>query len=464
MSDQAVTWIVGFSGGLDSTVLLHRFARSLAANHDAEKSPEGLVAVHVNHQLQPYANEWGRHCAAEAKKFGVPFIEYKLIGEPAPGDSIEAWARAGRMEALATIANRYANPTILLAHHQQDQAETFLFRALRGAGAHGLASIAPVGQWHGVPVHRPLMNESRTSLAAYAQAENLKWIEDPSNKDERFTRNAIRTQVIPSLRRVKLDAVERINNTVRSLADDAQLLAEIGLQDWISANGKASILSALSEVRSANALRAWVRLKGAQSPSRMQMEEMQGQLLSRRRKYSHSGQVTFNGWLWTRYRDQLEAAPLPTEEGVDWFSPPGEARIQWQDQQGVLAKGFAAHCRILETELVKPSTVAQRRFGHLSLRVPASLLPGLKVAPLGGACNFRLAENRPTRSLKLHCQALGIASIARPWLPVICYEDTPLLAAGVGVNMEAQAAFAKDADTQIELSWEDTKDCRRAFL
>jgi tRNA(Ile)-lysidine synthase len=486
-SSDATTWVVGFSGGLDSTVLLHRFAASIKSQVGAERRPEQVIGVYVNHQLQSFADGWAKHCQETCRAFGVPFVEVKLLGKPAPGESLEAWARNGRMKALSDEAKKYPNATILLAHHAQDQVETFIYRALRGAGASGLASMQANANWHGVPVQRPLLNETRVGLANYAQSQMLKWIEDPSNKDERLARNAIRAQVIPSLRKVMPDATARIMNSVQSLSDDAQVLAEVGTADFQSCQMSATAMARLTQARQANALRAWVRDVGLPPASRAVIQEMQGQLLLNGRKYTHSGQVTYAGWLWTRYRDRLEAAPLPFDESVDWFSPPQPSRLHWNDlsspdRHATLAPGFAALCfaRDLQgmasnsAEFVTEAKPAagQRRSGVLSLRVPRAWINDLHVLPLGGATNFKLAEQRPTRSLKAHCQALGIASVARPWLPVVMHGDTALMAAGIGVNWEAHhQAQAIGPHTQrssdqilLELNWNDTKDCRRAFL
>jgi tRNA(Ile)-lysidine synthase len=274
MAGSTMTWIIGYSGGLDSTVLLHRFALSLAG-----PQPSSLVAVYVNHQLQSSADGWGKHCKEFCAKLGIPFVEVKLTGKPKAAESIEGWARAGRMKALSDEAKKHANPIILLAHHAQDQVETFVYRALRGAGASGLASMQTNATWHGIPVQRPLINETKTSLGAYAQAQGLKWIDDPSNKDERLARNAIRAQVIPALRKVMPDATARIMNSVHSLSDDAQLLAEVGASDLAASHMSASGLGHLSDVRSANALRAWVRQVGLPNPSRAVLGEMQSQLI-----------------------------------------------------------------------------------------------------------------------------------------------------------------------------------------
>jgi tRNA(Ile)-lysidine synthetase-like protein len=478
LNDVSATWVVGFSGGLDSTVLLHRFAVSLS-NQRTLAAQTKLVAVYVNHQLQAFADGWGKHCAEVCRRLNVTFTEVKLIGKPGPGESLEAWARNGRMKAISDEAKKYPNPTILLAHHEQDQVETFIYRALRGAGSNGLASMQENASWFGVPVQRPLIHEARTSLSQYAQAQGLKWIDDPSNKDERMARNAIRAQVIPALRKVMPDATTRIANSVQSLADDALVLAEVGGEDLKACGMSSSMLSQLSDARASNALRAWVRQIGLPLPSRAVIGEMQAQLLLKGRKYSHSGQVTYSGWLWTRYRDRLEASPLPNDSAVDWFMPPQAGPVKWSGQyegrrQVPLAAGFAASCIASELDssneewfLPSQAPYTSKRSGALRLAVPSDWLNELHVAPLGGATSFKMAEFRPTRSLKAHCQSLGIASLVRPWLPVLMYRDTALIAAGIGVNYEVQSRFqagSPHSSAVLELNWRDTHDCRRAFL
>ena len=482
------TWIVGFSGGLDSTVLLHRFALSARATGAANGSTDGvsdrsvrIIAVHVNHQLQIFANEWSRHCASMAKAFGVEFVECKLTGKPSAGESVEAWARAGRISALVEQARLYPNATILLAHHLQDQAETLIYRLLRGSGASGLASMQVVTEWHGVSVQRPLLGESRESLVAYAQAQNLKWIDDPSNKDERLARNAIRAQVIPALKKVLPDAMSRIAHSAQSLGDDAQVLAEVGFSDFSECGMSAAKLGKLSDARASNALRAWVRSNGLLPPSRAVLREMLNQLIApvvTPHEYRHSGQVIHAGWIWARYRDKLLAAPLPAKGEVDWLQPPQASELQFcqqsdSSQRAALAVGFAAFCdwqvNSNDPPALKLLSLGERRSGCLALDVPSQWLFGLRVEPLGGATTFRLAHDRPRRSLKAHCQSLGIPAVARPWLPVLMHQNTALIAAGIGVNWEVVATLnatpkTSDPFNRVSLQWSDTHDSRRAFL
>jgi hypothetical protein len=159
--------------------------------------------------------------------------------------------------------------------------------------------------------------------------------------------------------------------------------------------------------------------------------------------------------------------------------PPQAGPVKWSGQyegrrQVPLAAGFAASCIAGEVDssneelFSQPSVLpASKRSGTLKLVVPKDWLNELYVAPLGGATPFKMTEFRPTRSLKAHCQTLGIASLVRPWLPVLMYRDTALIAAGVGVNYEVQSRQQNvngDSNALLELTWRDTHDCRRAFL
>jgi len=218
---------VAFSGGLDSTVLLH----ALAQLADQEKRPP-LSAIHIAHGLQKEAEDWPRHCQRFCQTLGIPLqiISVKVDTRVA---SLERAAREARHSAFATQLNR--GELLLLAQHQDDQAETLLLRLLRGAGVRGLAAMPksrPLGQGH---LLRPLLNCSRQMLENYAKAEGLSWIEDPSNQDTRFARNHLRQNVLPTLRQHWPAASRTIARASEHLCEAQQLLEELAESDLASA-------------------------------------------------------------------------------------------------------------------------------------------------------------------------------------------------------------------------------------
>ncbi|WP_339522385.1 tRNA lysidine(34) synthetase TilS [Pseudomonas sp. EA_35y_Pfl2_R111] len=255
-------WCVALSGGLDSTVLLHLLA-SLAQR---EVLPP-LSAIHIHHGLQAAADAWPAHCRELCAALSVPLqIEYVRV---APGASLEQAARDARYAAFA--AHLGADELLLTAQHRVDQAETLLFRLLRGAGVQGLSAM-PVSRALGAgQLVRPLLSCSRDELLAYAREHRLTWIEDPSNADERFSRNYLRRQVMPALLSRWPQAVTNVVRSAAHLSEAAQLLDELAQQDmavadvpgefpWLSLpNLVLPALRGLSEPRQRNALRFWLR-------------------------------------------------------------------------------------------------------------------------------------------------------------------------------------------------------------
>jgi tRNA(Ile)-lysidine synthase len=255
-------WCVALSGGLDSTVLLHLLA-SLAQR---EALPP-LSAIHIHHGLQAAADAWPAHCRELCAALSVPLqVEHVQV---APGASLEQAARQARYAAFA--ARVCADEVLLTAQHRDDQAETLLFRLLRGAGVQGLSAMPasrPLGTGQLV---RPLLNCSRDELLAYAREHGLAWVEDPSNADERFSRNYLRRQVMPAVLRRWPQASANIARSAAHLSEAGQLLDELAQQDVAAAEvpgefawlGLPSLalpaLRGLSEPRQRNALRYWLR-------------------------------------------------------------------------------------------------------------------------------------------------------------------------------------------------------------
>lgn len=186
----ASAWHIAFSGGLDSTVLLHLLA-NLAKT---EKLPT-LGAVHVHHGLQAAADAWPAHCQSVCDALGVPLRVMRV--QVRAGASLERAARDARYQAFSEVVG--VGEVLLIGQHRDDQAETLLFRLLRGAGVQGLATMPMQRALAGGHLLRPLLRSSRAQLQAYAEEHQLTWIEDPSNADPRFSRNYLRHRVFPRL-------------------------------------------------------------------------------------------------------------------------------------------------------------------------------------------------------------------------------------------------------------------------
>ncbi|GAA5006564.1 tRNA lysidine(34) synthetase TilS [Pseudoluteimonas lycopersici] len=202
--------LIGLSGGLDSTVLLHLLAHS-------PLRPNGLRAIHVHHGLHPDADAWAAHCESLCAALDVPLTIVRIEVDRASGLGLEGAARESRHAAFKSELRD--GEILALAHHRDDQAETFLLRALRGSGTKGLSSMQ---SWrrHGYGwLWRPLLAQPREALREYAIAHDLIWIEDPSNASNDPDRNFLRNRVMPVLQ-------ERWPQASTSFARSAALIAE----------------------------------------------------------------------------------------------------------------------------------------------------------------------------------------------------------------------------------------------
>lgn len=258
----APAWRLAFSGGLDSTVLLHL----LATLREREALPP-LSAVHVAHGLQAAAESWPAHCQAVCAQLGLE-LQVVAVSVDRKVASLEQSARTARYVALAGLLQ--PDEVLLTAQHRDDQAETLLFRLLRGAGARGLGGMPaqrPLGAGRLV---RPLLEVSRGELEAYARDHDLRWVEDPSNADIGFARNFLRRQVMPLLASHWPRAADSLARAAQHLREADGLLGELAEQDlaaagepspwpWLSVPSlPLEPLVRLSEARQRNALRHWL--------------------------------------------------------------------------------------------------------------------------------------------------------------------------------------------------------------
>jgi len=247
-----VLW-VAYSGGCDSHVLLH----SLVALRSEIKSE--IKAIHINHGLSSFAPEWEEHCRDTCEQLAVPYVAISVNAKKKNSSPEEA-ARHARYSEWKKLLNK--NEVILLAHHQDDQAETVLIQLLRGAGVKGLAAM-PLQQYFSKGLLcRPLLSFLREEIHSYAVEHKLNWIDDPSNFDTDFDRNFLRHDVVPLLETRWPSLKKVLSRTASHQADADQLLTELAFQDWhhVRENNQINIsaLVKLSEKRQRNILRYWL--------------------------------------------------------------------------------------------------------------------------------------------------------------------------------------------------------------
>lgn len=307
-------WL-GYSGGLDSSVLLHLLA--------GVGFP--LRAVHVHHGLSPNADTWLEHCAASASALGVPFTALRVSVAVEEG-GLEQAARRARYAAFESLMQ--AGDQLLLAQHGDDQVETFFLRLLRGAGALGLGAMAESRPLGAGSLLRPLLGASRAQLEDYARARGINWIEDESNADQRLERNYLRTRVLPLLRE-RWPLRERVARASANLREAALLLRELGEGDLAVCGRRGERfgeslgldgVSALPPHRQRNLLRSWIEACGGEMPQAAQLEQALSQLFTAAEDGCPA--VALGGLVLRRFRGRLYLTPplsaVPAEGEWAW--------------------------------------------------------------------------------------------------------------------------------------------------
>lgn len=306
LSQQSVkTVILAYSGGLDSTVLLH--ALSQQQNYPVK-------AVHVNHHLQTAAMSFEKQCQANCAEYGVP-LEVVWLELDTQGQSIEAVARRARYAALKPYIQSHC--ALLTGQHQQDQAETFLLQALRGSGVRGLVAM-PLSKSFGDGVLlRPLLDVPQAALKAYAKTHQLTWSEDPSNAQTTLDRNFLRHNVLPVLRARWPSANETLSRVTNNLTETLQLQEDLAVLDFQSLVVEDDFVKHVSNIKSAmnlealltlpvyrqkNVLRYWIQDNHVILPSKVKLETLCLQLTA---KEDSNPEVHWLGASVRRYRETL---------------------------------------------------------------------------------------------------------------------------------------------------------------
>lgn len=381
-------WCVAFSGGMDSTVLLHalvelRSQGLLQAGSDHADADDGamrrrqLAAHHVHHGLSPNADEWAAHCARVCAEWEVAFTASRVDVDRKSASGLEAAARAARYAAL----DAQACDRILLAHHARDQAETVLLQLLRGGGPHGLAAM---------PAHadvdsrylRPLLTVSHQEIRDYAARNQLEWIDDESNDDARFARNRLRHRVWAGLTAAFPSAERAMARAAGLQADAAFLLDELARVDLAQCrDGDAlrwSALQALPRRRRANLVRYWVRCHGLTMPPERRLDDWLRQLDCGRDTQRMVLSLGPHQPSLRRYRDLLCIAPEALVwDACSWTGGPpteihlgasGSVRFEPSDDADAVRAPQRGEVWTLRPRQAGDRIALSPRSGHVSLK------------------------------------------------------------------------------------------------
>lgn len=275
----ALPLAVALSGGADSVALLVACA---------EKWPGQVVALHVNHGLQDAAASFEAHCRSVCERLGVPLRIQRVDAGHAAGQSPEDAARHARYTAISALAlekcETAAIKSIAIAQHANDQIETLLLALSRGAGLAGISAMPAHWRRDGLDYYRPLLAVAGADIRRWLIGRGIAFVEDPTNQDQRYTRNRIRARVVPALQDTFPQFLDTFARSASHAAQAQQVLDEIAAQDLqLAARGSDGMpriraLQQLSRARQANALRHWLKDRFHTIPSTAQLSELLDQL------------------------------------------------------------------------------------------------------------------------------------------------------------------------------------------
>lgn len=433
---------VAYSGGLDSSVLLH-----LAAAFAREQGVR-LLALHIHHGISANADAWQAHCRQQSEQTGAQFDTRNIALKDLDKSGVEEAARIGRYHALGDLCRQHGVGLLLTAHHQDDQAETVLLQLLRGSGVAGMSGMDSANVAANLLgndqllLARPLLAVSRATLEEYAAAQALGFVDDESNQDTRFVRNALRHRVMPVLAEFFPGFQDRFTRAAGHAQSAQRLLVTLANQDLATClDGEYLSVPALRKLdtdRVDNLLRHWFALRNLRMPSSAWLLELRTQLLEA--KDDAQLCVTHPDCQIRRYRERVfltpRRAPFDENTAAQPFVWRGEAQLHFPKLAGSLFFE-AAEVGFDATWL---------RSQNLSLRLRS------------GGERVKLAWNRPGKSLKYHYQAMDIPAWERAYLPMVFADEQILYAAGIGMDCHAQsataAAGADGVATKIALRWQ----------
>lgn len=407
---------VAYSGGLDSSALLY------LAHQYATARGVDLCAFHVHHGISANADTWQAHCERECTRLGIRFEARRVTLSDTDRHGIEQAARLSRYAALGEMCRSHGVPLLLTAHHLDDQAETVLLQLLRGCGVAGMsgmesAGVAPdlLADAH-LLLGRPLLDVTRSELERFVSELGLVYVEDESNADHRYARNALRHKVMPMLAEYFPGFQERFARAARHAQSAQRLLDELAAQDLAASLDGEGIdigrLRALSQERADNLLRYWFASRGMRMPATSWLGELCAQLFGAREDAQLC--VSHPDCDVRRHRGRIFLTPKPIDTPLSTaFRWRGEALLDFRGHRGRL------------------------HFEPCDDGFPGAWLSTqeLVLGYRGGGEKLKASRNRPTRSLKHHYQELGIPAWERLQLPLVYTASGRLLyAAGIGMN------------------------------
>jgi tRNA(Ile)-lysidine synthase len=421
-AERVPRFVVAFSGGVDSTVLLAALARVAP--------PAQLRAVHVDHGLHPDSGAWAAHCTAVASALNVPLAIERVSVDRASGLGLEAAARDARYRALAEVVA--AGELLLTAHHADDQLETVLLRLVRGAGVRGMRGIVELAPFGRGCLGRPLLAFTRAELRAQATAWRLDWLEDPANRDLRHDRSFLRTRVVPELLERWPAAAGSAVRLAQAASDAEAILEAVAAEDLARVDNPRriprAVVAAVSVPRQRNLLREAVRRSGLPPPSAARLEELRHALLDAGPRSRPC--VRWPGAEGRVFREHLYLLPPLSPQSPRGGRALLHEHTVWSGPEGTLS---------FETSLD-------------SAGLPASWLDaGLELRFRAGGERFHALGSRRERALKDWLHDAAIVPWMRDRVPLLYRGATLVAVADLCVTAAVGAAEARQPRWRV--SW-----------
>lgn len=406
--------LVGFSGGVDSTVLLHGLVRL----RDEYQLPLELTAIYVHHGLNIKADDWLIHCEQFCQQWRIAFISERVNVETKEG-GIENGAREARYQAYRQ--HLQPHQVLVTAQHQDDQAETFLLALKRGSGPAGLSSMPAKMPFEQSFLLRPLLNITREQVEHYARQQNLQWIEDDSNQDDRYDRNFLRLHVMPLMRQRWSHFSQSVTRSAALCGEQEALLDElldpelIGLMDK---NKSLDIhkLSNCSVIKRNALLRRWFAKQHKTMPSRDNLLRLWQEVALA--KEDAEPRMRFFQDDVRRYKQRLYLVPVIddlTDKIIEWsLSQP----LILPEKLGVLSIGSVPGENIVRAPHENERVTIRFGLTHSSLRI---------------------VGREHARHSKKIWQELEVAPWRRTRIPLIYYNDTLIAAINTFITLEGKA-------------------------
>lgn len=419
-------FLVAFSGGLDSTVLLHQLV--CWREHDATVQ---LRAIHIHHGLSHNADSWVTHCQQICQQWQVPLL-VEHVTLPDEGLGTEAHARQARYQAFRQAL--LPGEVLVTAQHLDDQCETFLLALKRGSGPTGLSAMAVSSDFATTQLLRPLLHIRRESLQYWALTHQLRWIEDESNQDDAYDRNFLRLHILPQLHARWPHFSEAVARSASLCSEQEQLLDELLADDLahlLAADGSLAItpLIAMSAPRRAVLLRRWLAQQQALMPSREMPERIWQEVALAREDAAPC--LRLGDFAVRRYQQRLWWVKYVT--GLE------EMILPWHNRQqpltlpqglGELVLQAGGKIRVPRDDEVV--TIRFRASGHLHI-----------IGRQGG------------RKLKKIWQELAVAPWRRDTTPLLFYNETLIAAAdSLFITCDGAAAHGEG----LQMMWQNKSD------